>query len=165
MEKEKKKDNWLTYVWVFALLVGGIFLQGLLPKFITGSAANTPAPSSVPTATKADVVDFCNKWGEQFFPGQVSYEWDKEKDTYTFFFWDESVYRTAVSSKAGYKNSQQSWADFVERALSICSSMQNKFSKAGFGTMVAFCAVDPSNHDNVILMVSKGKILYDATKD
>jgi hypothetical protein len=43
--------------------------------------------------------------------------------------------------------------------------MQNNFSKAGFGTTVAFCAVDPSNHDTVILMVSKGKILYDATKD
>ena len=48
--------------------------------------------------------------------------------------------------------------------LSLCKSMQNKFKNAGYGTTVSICAVDPDDTDRVFLMVSKGEVLYDATK-
>ena len=112
-----------------------------------------------------EVIQEITKIADKTLGSNYSYELDKEKNTFTLFVWDDSFLRTGKSAKAGYKNSQQSWAELTEQILSICQRLQKKFTDVNLGTTVAVCAVSAENHDMVLLMASKGKILYDATKD
>ena len=112
---------------------------------------------------KEEVIRHCVDIAEKRLPGAVSYEWDRVKDTFTLFVWDDSFVSTGLAVKAGKDGSAELWDDLITSLKTVCASMQIKFHDNGYGTTVAVCAVDPSNHDNVLLMVSKNKVLYDAT--
>jgi hypothetical protein len=112
---------------------------------------------------KEDVIQHCVDISEKRLPGAVSYEWDRVKDTFTLFVWDDSFVSAGLAVKAGKDGSAEVWDDLITSLKTVCASMQIKFRDNGYGTTVAVCAVDPSNHDNVLLMVSKNKVLYDAT--
>lgn len=113
--------------------------------------------------SKEAVVQICVDIGEEYRPGAVAYEWDKLKDTFTLFLWDDSFVPAALSAKSGNDEALELWDDLITSLKTICASMQIKFRDNGYGTTVAVCAVDPNNHDTVLLMVSKNKVLYDAT--
>lgn len=155
---DQKKKNLIAFLSVmgFGLLVVLLMLYG---KY--GGSHKSGG-----LETRARVAQDCFDITKRTLSGfSVSYDLDEERDTFTLFIGEESIKKTGVSAKAGYKNSQESWKDLTDKLLSICGSLQKRFVNAGHGTTVAVCAVDPEDHDKVFLMVSKGKVLYDATKD
>jgi len=139
-------------------IVGIVLL--LLVIFGNGVSRNS---SQGERLKKETVIQHCVDLAEKRLPGAVSYEWDRAKDTFTLFVWDDSFVSTGLAVKAGKDGSAEVWDDLIISLKTVCASMQIKFRDNGYGTTVAVCAVDPSNHDNVLLMVSKNKVLYDAT--
>lgn len=142
-------------------LIGIILLIVIFFFNLTGkSPSRIEAEENI---SEEEVIQQCMHIAEDYKPGSVEYEFDKARDTFTLFIWDDSFAPAGKSAKAGDTDALEAWDDLLLSLKKICASMQIKFRDAGYGTTVAVAAVDPGNHDTVYVLVSKNKVLYDAT--
>lgn len=142
-------------------LIGIILLLGM---FFYNMAINFQSRNvEEKSSSKEEVIQQCMRIAEDYRPGAVEYEFDKARDTFTLFVWDDSFAPAGKAAKAGDTDALDAWDELLTSLKKICASMQIKFRDAGYGTTVAVAAVDPGNHDTVYVLVSKSKVLYDAT--
>ena len=142
-------------------LIGIVILLVLIFFNMTGNfQSRNTAEKSI---SKEEVIQQCMLVAEDYKPGSVEQEFDKARDTFTLFVWDDSFAPAGKAAKAGDTDALDAWDELLTSLKKICASMQIKFRDAGYGTTVAVAAVDPGNHDTVYVLVSKSKVLYDAT--
>lgn len=150
----RRSKNLLTVIAIVLLL---------LTVFCSAFRSISDGTQAQVKLSKDGVIQCCVSVAEEYMPGKTIYEWDKGRDTFTVFLWDDSFKSAGLAAKSGDAAALDAWDDFILGLKTICAAMQIKFRDAGYGTTVAVAAVDPDNHDSVYVLVSKNKVLYDAT--
>lgn len=97
-----------------------------------------------------------------------NYEVKYDKDSITINIWNDGIVQGIVLLKAGLgeESWQSSWDSIKQSAISSCSRWTEEIIEAGIDNpTVIYNIVNDQNHDNVLLSVCNGTLIYDVLND
>ena len=100
--------------------------------------------------------------------GKDNYEIKYDNEGITLNIWNEGTVDGVVLIINGLGNEhlQQSWDIIKSSVISSCSTWTQEIEKAGVkNPIVMFNVINDRNHDNVLLSVMNGVVIYDATQE
>lgn len=100
--------------------------------------------------------------------GSDNYTINYDKDGITVNAWLDGITQGAVLLKSGLGSDelQQSWDNMKSSTMNACSKWVDGLKESGVeNPVVVYNVVNDVNHDNILLSVLNGVVIYDATKE
>ena len=95
-----------------------------------------------------------------------NYDVDYDDSGITINIWEDGIAAGATMAAYGDETMQESWNELSDNMEGLCSSVSDSIEAFGIeGIPVMINVVNDANHDNVLLSVLNGVVIYDAVQD